>query len=297
MTFVADEIQSQPALWRRVAALAADRAGALPEPGERVAFFGCGTSYYVAQSIAAAREAAGHGESDAFSASEMPEGRRYDLLVALSRSGTTTEVLEVVRRFGEQTPVLAVTADPSSELAETVARKVVMYFADEQSVVQTRFATCTVALFRAGLGDEIEPIVADGWRALGEPLPVAVDAVRQLVFLGRGPAIGLAYEAALKAREAAQAWSEAYPAMEYRHGPISLAGPGTVVWSLSPVPEGLDDEIRATGARLVEPVGDPLAELVRAQRLALALAMARRLDPDRPPHLTRSVLLDGGGGG
>src|SRR3712207_7559300 len=45
-------------------------------------------------------------------------------------------------------------------------------------------------------------------------------------FLGRGWTIGLANEAALKLRESAQAWTESYPAMEYRHGPISITAPG-----------------------------------------------------------------------
>ncbi|MBV9334440.1 MAG: SIS domain-containing protein, partial [Solirubrobacterales bacterium] len=118
MTFVAEEIESQPDLWRRAAALAVEQAAMLPEPGARIALFGCGTSLYVAQAIAAAREAAGHGETDAFAASEMPLGRQYDSAVALSRSGTTTEVLELTRRLRESTPVLAVTAQPDSPLAE-----------------------------------------------------------------------------------------------------------------------------------------------------------------------------------
>ncbi len=113
------------------------------------------------------------------------------------------------------------------------------------------------------------------------------------MFLGRSWSVGLAREAALKVREAAQAWSEAYPVMEYRHGPISVAGPGSVVWALERLPDGMADEIESTGARVVEPVGDPLAELVRVQRVAVALAQARGLDPDRPRHLARSVVLEG----
>jgi fructoselysine-6-P-deglycase FrlB-like protein len=63
------EIASQPACWRRAAELVAGTRLALPEHGERVAVAGCGTSWFVAQSYAAAREAAGHGETDAFAAS------------------------------------------------------------------------------------------------------------------------------------------------------------------------------------------------------------------------------------
>ena len=292
MTFVAEEIESQPALWRRAAALAAEEAAVLPARGARIALFGCGTSLYVAQAIAAAREAVGHGEADAFAASEMPRGRRYDLVVALSRSGTTTEVVELTRELAESVPVLAITAQEDGPLGKLASTIVKLAFADEQSVVQTRFATCTVALFRAHLGERLEPVVADGERALSAPLPVEPDQIGQLVFLGRSASVGLAHEAALKVREAAQAWSEAYPAMEYRHGPISVADETTTVWALEPLPAGLEDEITATGATLVNPQGDPLAELVRVQRFAVELALARGLDPDRPRNLTRSVVLE-----
>jgi fructoselysine-6-P-deglycase FrlB-like protein len=56
-------------------------------------------------------------------------------------------------------------------------------------------------------------------------------------------------------------------------------------------PEGLAEQVRATGGLWIEGRLDPLAELVRAQRLAVAVAAARGLDPDRPRHLTRSVIL------
>lgn len=181
MTLVEEEVSSQPRVWLEAATLALGVADLLPKVGERVAFFGCGTSLYIGQALATAREQAGHGESDAVAASELPLRRRYDLAIALSRSGTTTEVL---------------------------------------------------------------------------------------------------------------AWSEAYPALEYRHGPISVAGPGTLVWALAELPPGLAEEIRDTGADLVEPSSDALVELVRVQRFAVSLALARGLDPDHPRHLSRSVVLD-----
>ncbi len=226
----------------------------------------------------------------------MPAGRRYALAVALSRSGTTTEVLELVERLCASMPVLAITAAEDSPLAAAATRTVAMPFADERSVVQTRFATSSLALLRAHVGHSLDEAISSAQRALGDAPPVAPDSVRQLVFLGRGFSVGIAHEAALKVREAAQAWSEAYPAMEYRHGPISVAGPGTVVWALSELPDGLDEDIRATGARVVIPQGDPMAELVRIQRLAVAMAESRGLEPDQPRHLTRSVVLDGDGG-
>src|SRR5690606_5188899 len=94
-----------------------------------------------------------------------------------------------------------------------------------------------------------------------------------------------------KSREAAQFWAEAYPAMDYRHGPISIAQPGRLVWSLGAAPEGLREEVEATGARFVEHDLDPQAALVVAQRFAVALAERRGLDPDHPRNLSRSVIL------
>jgi fructoselysine-6-P-deglycase FrlB-like protein len=265
-----DEIASQPGCWRQAAALEVD---GLPAPGERVAVAGCGTSWFVAQAYAALREAAGHGETDAFAASEFPVGRRYDRLVAITRSGTTTEVLDLLERVAMPTVTISARTLP---------------FADEEAVVQTRFATSALALLRAGLGEGLGPAIADAEAALLAPLP---DDARQFTFLGTGWTVGLAHEAALKLREAAQAWAESYPAMEYRHGPIAVAGEDTLVWLLSEAPDGLMAEIAATGARVVEPSGDPLAELVRVHRLAVALAVRRGLDPESPRHLSRSVVL------
>jgi fructoselysine-6-P-deglycase FrlB-like protein len=111
------------------------------------------------------------------------------------------------------------------------------------------------------------------------------------VFLGHRWTVGLASEAALKFREAGQAWAEAYPAMEYRHGPISVAGPGTLVWFVGDADADLVRDVRATGATVVARALDPMAELVALQRGAVALAEAKRLDPDNPQHLTRSVVL------
>ena len=77
------EVASQPGCWRRAVRLASQVAGQLPARGERVAVAGCGTSWFMAQSYAAAREQASYGETDAFAASEMPLGRRYDRVVVL----------------------------------------------------------------------------------------------------------------------------------------------------------------------------------------------------------------------
>jgi fructoselysine-6-P-deglycase FrlB-like protein len=94
-------------------------------------------------------------------------------------------------------------------------------------------------------------------------------------------------------REASQSWTESYPSMEYRHGPIAIAAPGRVTWQFGEAPHGLAEQVAATGARFEAGRLDPMAELVRAQRVALARARAKGLDPDSPRNLTRSVVLGG----
>ncbi|MFD2355870.1 SIS domain-containing protein [Nonomuraea ferruginea] len=282
------EIASQPDCWRRAVARRPRRARC-PRPGERVAVVGCGTSWFIAMAYAALRERAGQGETDAFAASEAPTGRRYDRVLALSRSGTTTEVLDLLSRL--DTASTAITADPESPIMRAAGQVIVLDHADERSVVQTRFATTQLALLRASLGEDLEPVIADAERALAEPLPDELITAEQVTFLGSGWSVGLAQEAALKMREASRSWTEAYPAMEYRHGPISIAGPGRVTWMLGTAPEGLRAQVEATGGTFTESDLDPMAELVRAQRVSVARAFARGLNPDEPLHLTRSVIL------
>jgi fructoselysine-6-P-deglycase FrlB-like protein len=284
------EIASQPGCWRKAAELATDVAGLLPARGERVAVTGCGTSWFIAQSYAAAREASGQGETDAFAASEMPS-RRYDRILALSRSGTTTEILRLLATLDGSVRTVAITADAATPVARGADAVIALGFADEQSVVQTRFATTELALLLAHLGHEIEPMAAAAERVLASAVPRELTAARQFTFLGTGWTCGLASEAALKLREAAGLWTEAYPAMEYRHGPIAVTGPGSVVWLFSPAPDGLIEDITVAGGLPWQAREVPLAELVRVQRLAATVARSRGMDPDRPRNLTRSVIL------
>ncbi len=291
MTFVEDEIASQPDCWAAVVEEAPSFEAILPQPGERVAVVGCGTSWYMAQCYAAMRESAGLGHTDAFAASEASTGRDYDRIVAITRSGTTTEVLDVLIRARDRIPTVAITADEATPVVAAAAEVIVLPFADERSVVQTRFATTTLTLLRAHLGHDLTAAIADARVAVAEALPDAADR-GQFTFLGRGWTVGLANEAALKMREASLSWAESYPAMEYRHGPISIGDARSLVWMLGAAPDGLRAEVTATGATWVRSELDPLADLIRAQRLAVAVGHARGLDPDNPRNLSRSVILD-----
>ncbi|MEY9967081.1 fructoselysine-6-P-deglycase FrlB-like protein [Streptacidiphilus sp. MAP12-16] len=295
MSWTAQEIASQPDCWQQALDRLPEFAPLLPRHGERVAVVGCGTSWFMAQAYAALRESAGLGETDAFAASEAPLGagfdRRYDRVLALTRSGTTTEVLALLEQVRGKVASTAITADPATPVADLTDELVVLDFADERSVVQTRFPTTQLLLLRAHLGEDVGAVLADGAAALAAPIAGELLEAEQVSFLGRGWTYGLAREAALKVRETAAWWTEAYPAMEYRHGPISVARPGRAVWSLGDLPEGLAEQVAATGAYLERRTLDPVAELVRVQRLGVALAERLGRDVDSPQHLTRSVVL------
>jgi fructoselysine-6-P-deglycase FrlB-like protein len=291
MSNIAQEVESQPACWAEAVLRAPEALQDLPGEGELVAAVGCGTSLFVAQAYAGAREAAGHGPTDAFPASEFPFGRSYDRVLVLSRSGTTTEVVRLLDRLGRGAVTVAISAVPKTPIAAAASSVVVLEFADERSVVQTRFATSALALLRCHLGEDLTRVVADGERALGSGLPADPGSFDHFVFLGRGWTVGLANEAALKMREAAGSWAESYPAMEYRHGPISVAGTHSLVWGLGEVEDDVLRDVERTGATVVRGDLDPMAELVKVQRMAVALAEMKGLDPDHPRHLTRSVVL------
>jgi fructoselysine-6-P-deglycase FrlB-like protein len=291
MNSIHTEIASQPEMWRRAVDFLPTVRELLPKPGARIAILGCGTSFFIAQAAALRREAEGLGETDALVASELPAGREYDLAVAISRSGTTTEVVQALTALGPDQPTLAISAVPDSPVLAAADEAILLDFADEVSIVQTRFATTTLALLRAHFGDALAAATDAAQASVQSPLPVDPSQFQHYVFLGRGWAAALASEAALKFREAAGAWSESYPAMEYRHGPISVAGPGSLVWFLGDADTALVDDVRATGATVVDRLTDPMAELVTIQQSAVSLAEAQGLDPDQPRHLTRSVML------
>ena len=305
MSYLTDEIASQPECWSKAIDMAGSAESALPGPGELVAAIGCGSSLNVARSYAALREAAGQGETDAFPASEVSVTRRYDRLVYISRTGTTTEVLDALRRAPRGMRTTAVTADPDAPLAREASQVVLLDFADERSVVSSRFITSSIVLLRAhltacpragaragaGLEADVRALPDAAAQEIARPLPPGLAEHTEFTFLGRGWAAAVADEAALKLREASRTWAESYPALEYRHGPVSVSDENTVVWALGEVPADLLADARRTGASVIASDADPLAALIGAQRLAAVLAERKGIDPDQPRALSRSVIL------
>ena len=284
-SFLQEEILTQPDDWARVVSRVDEARAALPPVGARLAVVGCGTSFYMAQAYAALRERAGQGETDAFAASEHRLHRAYDAVLVITRSGTTTEVLEVLtgsaardadhgdrRRRPAPRPPSWPTCDPAERGGRAVGR------ADP---VRHDGARPAAGLARRGPHRRHRGRARGAGRGRGAGLAGLADA-EQLTFLGRGWTVGLAEEAGLKLRESAQFWTESYPAMEYRHGPISIAAPGRATWAFGEVPEGLADQVAATGAHFEHRDIDPMADLVRVHRLCLAKARQADVDPDHP---------------
>ena len=186
---------------------------------------------------------------------------------------------------------VAVTGVADSAIAEAADEVLLLDFADEESVVQTRFPTTLLVLARAALGEDLSALPDQAQELLSRPLDIDIEGLTHFVYLGSGWTYGLAQEAALKIREAAQAWAESYPMLDYRHGPLAVADVRSLVWIFANAEPSLVADIERTGATVRVGTADPLVELVQAQRLAVAIAERSGLNPDAPRHLTRSIVL------
>jgi glutamine---fructose-6-phosphate transaminase (isomerizing) len=235
---------------------------------DRVILTGAGSSYYLAQVAAAvAREVTGQVVV-ATPPSELilrpsgvlgrgPAGRQP--VIVISRSGSTSEAVEVVERMGAAGhPTIAVTCRTDSPLAARAERVLLSPAGDEQAIVMTRsFASMLALLLRvvAELGGD-DALGADLDR-LPERWPEAVAAAgiglalgsvdrSRVVILGGGPARGIAAEWGLKLTETSQVAADVYEPLEFRHGPISVCEPGVLVVGLVGGP-GAPAEARVVG--------------------------------------------------
>ncbi|MEV4737597.1 MULTISPECIES: SIS domain-containing protein [unclassified Microbacterium] len=286
------ELSSQPEVWQQALDLVDQHAALLPTTGEKVLVVGCGTSYYIGDSYAYLRNDAGLGRTRAAIPSELDWIDDDEHIIVISRSGTTVDVVDLVEKYGNTHRVTAILGDTDTALGRLCAERTVhLGFADEKSIVQTRFATTVLATLRASIGQADDALVADARTALAADLPVDPAEVQHIVFLGHRWTNGLAQEAALKVRESAGFWTEAYSMWEYQHGPISCAGSNTLVWFLGEAPDVVADDVRSTGATVYVNDLDPHANLPLVHRLAVDLAALRGRNPDTPPFLNRSVLV------
>jgi glucosamine 6-phosphate synthetase-like amidotransferase/phosphosugar isomerase protein len=162
--------------------------------------------------------------------------------------GTTTDVAQALATLPAGLPVTAILGELDTPIATAATDIIDLSYADERSVVQTRFPTSLLTLLRTHLG-ESRATVADlvsRARAVTRT-PREEPAPRQLVVLGSGWAAALAQEGALKCRESVGMWAEAYAHGGVSARPISVAGPGTLVWAMTPLTDVQTRAISGTG--------------------------------------------------
>ncbi len=302
----------------------------------RVVFVGCGSSFYLAQFAAEHATRAHRRAARAVPASEIwldPAGALgdADVLVAVSRSGTTTEVLRAVEAARDHgVAVTGLTLAGDSPLAAVDGAVVLDHVTEHGIVMTVSFATMLLALQVMIDGPNAErQQLETAIDVLPELLPAFEDAARefvgaapeQYVILGAGPMAALAEEGALKLREMTQRPVSAFQTLEFRHGPISIVECGVAVIALRGTRnaarlDAIGAEIAALDGKflLIGPQVDgatpalpqvplpaglsegayALLALPFVQILALLQAEALGLHPDEPRHLNRVVTLDAG---
>jgi len=277
------EILSQPQAWRATlqeiqhkAAAARDlwRSHERPE----VIFTGCGSPYYLARSAAATFQgllgvpAQVHPASDIMLFPDLTlPAKRPRLLIAISRSGTTTELLKAIEVAAgrDHNPTIGITCYDDTALVQAASLTLVARAAQEQSLAQTRSFTSMLLAAQGVIGALADHTPSDAWLRLPDDCAALLEQHRALAeqlgrdasferffFLGSGPLYGLACEAMLKMKEMSLSYSEAYHFLEFRHGPMSMVNRKTLIVGLL-TKRGLAHELavlsemQALGARVL----------------------------------------------
>ena len=253
------EIVSQAEAWDQAWRVVVDQSAALLDLWAQgsfgqVIFTGCGSTYYLALAAAALfQELTGcpargvpAGELVMYPSSAYARGKAA-LLVAVSRSGATTETLRAVQAFRQKPgrAVVVITNYPERPLAQMGTLTLAVPAGQEESIAQTRsFASMYVAAVAlsavlAGRDDLLSSIQSLPERGAAllryESLvgSLGIDlALDRFYFLGSGPRYGLACEVNLKMKEMSLTHSEPFHFLEFRHGPKSMAGPTALVVGL-----------------------------------------------------------------
>jgi len=288
-----------------------------------ILFTGCGSSHFLSQLLAMATTHLG-GRGVALPCSEILYSRKYypvgnpQLLVAISRSGETTEALRVLDET--DLPKLGIAAYDSNLLAKS--DYALLVDTPEESVVMTHSFPAFLFAFQQLLNYSFEMPLYDAERLSELSMEVLKNEeyirgiveefdFRNVIFLGSGILYPVALEAALKMKEMAIFWSEAYPTFEVRHGFKSVADEGTLVVLLVDEPfdwhEKLTKEFKGQGARVltvgkentgadyfVKIPGPSIPEstalyLSVIQLLSYYKAVKRGFNPDSPRFLSKVV--------
>jgi glutamine---fructose-6-phosphate transaminase (isomerizing) len=339
--FTHQEILSQPEAWMAALDVMQENAEAvqrffLEGRFESIIYTGCGSTYYLALAAATLMQRLCNIYSRALPAGEvwlyprssyLPD--RPTLLVAISRSGETTETLRAVESFKTRGAgaVLTLSCYPGRPLTELGDLNLLLPSGQEQSIAQTRAFSvlylATVAVIalwneQEHLLDELAGLPEFGRNLINQYEPIIRrlgqnDALDRFYFLGSGQRHGLACELSLKMKEMALQHSEAFHFLEMRHGPKSMITPGALVTGLvsrinHDREKAVLDEMRAMGGQTLS-IGNEahhdvafrglmseeacnILYLPMGQLLAYHRALHHGQNPDIPRNLNAVVRLD-----
>ena len=333
--FTRAEILSQPEAWAQALDVVNASRFALPKAGDynTVLFTGCGSTYYLSLAAAALYQELSGRTARAVPAGELllnPQNyltSTKTLLVAVSRSGTTTETVKAAEKFkSEKRGDVVVISNYDEALSRFADVNIVIDKGQEESVAQTRsFASMYVAVtaFCARMAERHDLLFAMhslpkvGKRLIEKYESFAKEIGENLnfdsfYFLGSGIRYGLACEGNLKMKEMTLTHSEPFHFLEFRHGPMSMVNENAVVVGmLSDTNRAHEAKVLAEMAELggtVASLGESdadvefesgIPESVRSvlylpvlQLMAFHRSLAKGLNPDRPANLTAVVKLD-----
>jgi glucosamine--fructose-6-phosphate aminotransferase (isomerizing) len=334
------EISTQTEAWQQALAVVADHAPALSRMwaggGYRtVIFTGCGSTYYLSLAAAALFQELTGQPARAVPAGELvlyPQANYAahgkTLLIAVSRSAETTETIQAVKTFLQagRGEVITISNYGDKPLAGLGQVNLAIPAGQEKSMAQTRsfasmhVATTALAALLSGQNEllakmnrlpEVGQRLIDTYEAQAETIGRNLNLDR-FYFLGSGPRYGLACETNLKMKEMTLTHSEPFHFLEFRHGPISMAGPtAAIIGMLSETNRAHEAavlrDVAALGGQIISlsesgsdiEFGSGLPEPVRnvlylpvLQLMACYRAVAKGLNPDSPNNLSAVVKLE-----
>lgn len=244
--------------------------------------------------------------------------------LAISQSGKSPDIVRIAKMAAAQGALsLALTNNAESDLAQVSEHSLVLHAGVETSVAATKtFVNSVVAavwllaewqqdtdLRKAihALPDALEQATKVDWGSLAQELA----GNHSLFCLGRGPALAISHEAALKFKETSQLHAESYSSAEVLHGPVSIVDRGFSVLAFAAHDAAessvvaVADALAAKGARVFvtsdradaaqrlpvartgHPLTDPISIIVSFYAMVERVARARGMNPDAPRHLRK----------
>jgi glutamine---fructose-6-phosphate transaminase (isomerizing) len=287
-----------------------------------IVFTGCGTSYYLAQTLACAFNAQGQSAIAVPGAewARRPECYLADtrdvLVVGLSRSGTTTETVQAInasRAKGWRT--LAISCEPGSTILLAADQAVCLPTDPREGIVMSVSASLMLlgGLRMAGitLPDTLVTAASQALATMDAQVAPLLRGRSHFVYLGAGVNYGIATEGGLKLQEMSISYSQSFHPMEYRHGPISLIDDRSLVVMLyshdtATEESALVRELQSKGAKVIGINGpgdltipldmtdaaNALACLPALQLLGEKVALSKNINSETPRHLTKVVVLN-----